>query len=334
VVPATLLLVLGLAVLPPAPRAQEAAASDSEASDPGAVDRLQAELRRQQEMLARIQQGESLEDPDLAAIDSPPELALDDQANPRVAPAAPEERALPAAIFEESRVTIEKGRWGNRNELHLLARVLDADRDGKPELIRYVDPKSRRLVRQEEDRDYDGVLDAWSDYEGGALVARVLDSNDDGNPDVWESYHAGRMTQREIDRDDDGVRDAFYRYDDGSLTEERHDADNDGRIDLHVIYADRRRIRDEEDRDRDGRVDTWRSYTSVDGRELVSRIERDVKGRGFPDTTEIFEAQGGEAKLVRREEDLDGDGEVDVVSHYRDGKLTRREIRNPDVAPL
>ncbi|MCZ6783457.1 MAG: hypothetical protein O7G30_09120, partial [Proteobacteria bacterium] len=296
--------------------------------------RVQEELRRPATRLERIQRGGSLEGTDLAAIDRTDELGLEDHANPRTAPAAPTDRALPVAIFEEEKVRVESGRWWDHPKVNLLRRTLDADRDGHPELVRYVDAETGHLFRQEEDRNYDGVTDAWSDYRSGVVVARVLDSNDDGNPDVWERYHGTRMTVREIDRDDDGVRDAFYRYEGGSLIEERHDADNDGRVDLRIVYADRRRIRDEEDQDKDGRMDTWRSYVVTDGVELVSRIERDKKGRGFADTFETFGAQDGVAVLLKREEDVNGDGEVDIISHYENGKLVRREIANPDLVPL
>lgn len=302
--------------------------------DPEVEARMQRELSRQQRMLSRLQRGESLEDTDLAAIDTLPELELDDRANPRVAPTAPEDRPLPVAIFEQSEVEIRRGTWGNRSDLDLTKRVLDADGDGHPELVRYVDPETGRMVRQEEDRNYDGVTDAWSDYADGVIEARALDSNDDGNPDTWERYAGGRMTSLEIDRDDDGVRDAFYRYESGSLVEESHDANNDGAIDLRVTYANRRRVRSEEDRDRDGRMDAWRSYHVVDGEELVARIERDERGRGYADTFETFEASDGRAVLSRREEDIDGDGEVDVTSHYRDGKLVRREILSPELVSM
>jgi hypothetical protein len=338
--PATAIVVLGLLVSADAsgqeelaePRAVEHRSElpESSAQD-AATEKMQAELRHQQEMLRRIQKGEPLKDTDLAGIDAPPELALPDEADPRVAPAAPRDRALPVAIFNESRVEVPAAEWGNRQ---LLRRVLDADRDGRPELVRYLAPETRQMVRQEEDRNYDGVTDAWSSYASGRLVARVLDSNDDGNPDLWERYRDGRMISREIDRDDDGVRDAFYVYDGSSLVEERHDANNDGRVDLRIAYSDRRRSRAEEDQDKDGRMDTWRSYSVVGDVELVSRIERDRKGRGFADTFEIFEAVKGRAVLSRREEDLNGDGEVDVTSFYRDGKLIRREILDPDLVPL
>ena len=53
----------------------------------------------------------------------------------------------------------------------------------------------------------------------------------------------------------------------------------------------------------------------------------------LPDTFETFEARDGKAVLKKREEDLNGDGEIDVTSLYRNGKLYRREILDPDLVP-
>ena len=65
--------------------------------------------------------------------------------------------------------------------------------------------------------------------------------------------------------------------------------------------------------------------------ELVSRIERDERGRGYPDTFETYEPKGGKALLKQRDVDLNGDGEMDIISVYRNGKLVRREIADPDL---
>ena len=46
-----------------------------------------------------------------------------------------------------------------------MKRALDADRDGKPEEIRYFDAKSGVIIRKEQDQDYDGVLDTFATYE-------------------------------------------------------------------------------------------------------------------------------------------------------------------------
>ena len=255
-------------------------------------------------------------------------------ADPRVASPAPVERELPGEIFDTSRVEIAPGRWGNSEPIQAIRQLLDADGDGKPELVRYVERESGLLIRQEEDRNYDGVTDAWSSYEAGRIVSRILDGNDDGSPDVWERYRDGLLSSRELDRNDDGVKDVFYRYRGDSLSEEKHDADNDGVVDLIIVYRARLRVRAEEDVDRDGRMDTWTRYVSPAGVERIARIERDERGRGFADTFETFETVDGRAVLLRREEDLDGDGEIDLVSFYVDGKLRRRQISNPDAVPL
>jgi hypothetical protein len=257
--------------------------------------------------------------------------------DPRIADPAPKPRELPAGIFDRTKIEIARGEWENEERLRVVRLELDADGDGKPELIRYLDRETDALLRQEEDRNYDGVIDAWTRYENGKVTTRVLDSNDDGNPDLWESYRDGRLEAREGDRDDDGVRDVFYRYRGESLSEEKHDANNDGQIDLVIVYQDRRRVRAHEDVDRDGRMDVWTSYAKGakdGGAEHVIRIDRDVQGRGFADTFEIFEIRDGKAEIVRREEDRNGDGSVDVISFYESGKLRRRLITDPDAVSM
>jgi hypothetical protein len=81
-------------------------------------------------------------------------------------------------------------------------------------------------------------------------------------------------------------------------------------------------------------MDMWIRYTRQGGREEVARIERDRKGRGFADTFEFFSVEAGTAVLKRREEDMNGDGEIDIVSFYEGGKLRRRQVSNPDIVPM
>jgi hypothetical protein len=254
--------------------------------------------------------------------------------DPRVAPRAPEDRELPVEIFDESRQKVPAGRFGNRSARIYLKRVLDADRDGTPELERWIDAESDFIVHQRADSNYDGVIDSWHDYEWGVLVRRRLDRNDDGTSDTWETYEKQVMTGREIDRNDDGVRDGFYRYESGSLIEETHDANDDGKIDLVIVYERRRRARSSEDFDKDGRFDIWTTYAMRGGNEVVVRIERDNRGDGQADTFEIFDEVDGQAALAGREEDVDGDGQIDIVSIYRGGRLVRREIADPNLRPM
>lgn len=256
--------------------------------------------------------------------------------DPRIAAPAPPDRELPLDIFDPSETLIARGSWQNAEPLRVIRLVLDADSDGKPELVRFLDPASRELLREEADRNYDGVLDAWKTYTDGKLQTRVLDENDDGNPDVFETYRHGVLAVRELDRDDDGVRDVTYRYRGDSLFEEGHDADNDGVVDLLIVYEERRRVRAEEDLDRDGRMDMWTRYTpgAPGEEEKVARIERDREGRGYADTFEFFRFEGGKTLLVRRERDIDGDGQVDTVSFYVEGRLRRRQISDASLLPL
>ncbi len=130
------------------------------------------------------------------------------------------------------------------------------------------------------------------------------------------------------------MKDAFYDYENGDLVLEKHDTNNDGETDLKVTYKNRHRMQSEEDRSKDGQVDTWTYYEIVEGKEVVSRIERDSKGRGQADVFESFDTATGKPVLAKREEDVNGDGNVDVTSIYKDGKLVKREISDPALVPL
>lgn len=315
------------AALDAARETERAAAADLE----GALSTAQA----MQEELFRIHQDPDAQSAGTSLLAAPNPLSSDGwDHDPRIAAPAPSSRELPEEIFDRSNEVIAPGVWQNTETLRVIRLVLDADGDGKPELIRFLDRGTREPIRQEADRNYDGVLDAWRRYRDGELVSRVLDENDDGNPDVFETFRGGLLVVRELDRDDDGVRDVFYRYRGDSLFEEGHDADNDGVVDLLILYQDRRRVRAQEDVDRDGRMDLWTRYSTQSGGEEVTQIEHDRAGRGFADTFEYFQIQGGKTLLVRRERDLNGDGQVDVVSFYAEGRLVRRQIAEASLAPL
>jgi hypothetical protein len=107
--------------------------------------------------------------------------ALAERANPRVAPDAPKDRELPLSVFELEPVTILSGSWDNPEPLKVTRGVLDADRDGTPEQIRFFDPETMVLLRKEQDSNFDGALDTWNTYEEGNLSVRVRDTDDDAN---------------------------------------------------------------------------------------------------------------------------------------------------------
>ena len=287
---------------------------------------IDAELRRQE----TLQRSRDLSEIGRALNGSPASNEeLEERADPRIAPRAPVDRDLPVAIFDSEEIEAPPGTSGNSDPVLIIKRSLDADRDGKPEQIRYVDKDTGEMIRKESDRDYDGAMDTWQSYEGNALNERTLDTNNDGHVDTWERYWGGRMVERVIDRNGDGGKDAFYTFSDGSLVEERHDHNDDGQSDLIVTYQGRKKIRSREDRSRDGQIDTWTTYAVVNGAELPAVIKRDSDGSGKIDIIEKFETSSGKPILAEREEDTNGDGVFDVTSTYRNGKLYRRELADP-----
>ena len=292
---------------------------------------IEEELRRQQLAIDGLD-SDLPEQPTVESLITGQSTA--ERANPRVAPDAPKDRELPISVFEMEPVTIVAGSWENEETIQVIRGVLDADRNGVAEQIRFFDPDSMQLLRLEQDSNFDGNLDIWNTYVDEKLTARVRDTSGDGNPDVWERYQDDRMTYRTIDRDHDGVADAFYTYGGGILVEERHDANNDGIVDRLISYQNLFRVRAEEDRDRDGNMDVWTFYGVSHGKEVVERVEQATKGSGPPDRIETYETSTGRSQLSKLEEDRNGDGETDVTSHYKNGKLVQREISDPDLAPL
>jgi hypothetical protein len=319
-----LLLVVALGTPGPA------RAGDAPTQQASVEDEIQRELQRQEELLRQIDKEDGARGASRASV-APSEDDLAAKTDPRSAPPAPRLRELPDSVFDQKHASIPTP--DGKGKRSVVAHILDADRDGKPEEVRYFDEKTKQLVRVEEDRDYDGRIDVWSSFEGGVLVARELDENGDGKPDAWERYANGRMTSREVDRDGDGVRDAFYLYAGDALVEERHDTRGSGHIDRIVHYAGGHLTRTEEDRDGNGAMDTWSTYgLDARGVEVVVRVERDTTGDGKPDVLETFEQQDGKTVMVRREEDKNQDGTPDVVSIYDKGKLVKKEINDPSAA--
>jgi len=297
-------------------------------------DEIQKELERQEELLEQIdrQEGASVA-PAPEATAAPDAAALSTKANPRIAPTEPKLRELPTSVFDEKHTSMPTP--DGKGKQAVVAHTLDADRDGKPEEVRYFDEKTAQLVRVDEDRDYDGRIDAWNTYAAGVLATRQLDESGDGKVDAWETYAGGRMTSREVDRDGNGTRDAFYVYTSGALVEERHDTKGNGKIDRVVKYQGGHIAVVEEDRDADGQLDAWSRYAvEPGGNEVVVKVERDTKGDGKADTFEDFAQQDGKTVLTRREEDVNQDGTPDIVSIYDKGKLVKREISDPALTPL
>jgi antitoxin component YwqK of YwqJK toxin-antitoxin module len=279
---------------------------------------IEEELRRQEELLASINEQEEInesvrrEELERVRAETPAD-ALD-------APPTPYERQIPESIFD----TEKREEAGQER----LVKSLDADRDGKPEIELVFDDRSGQILSRSEDTDYDGRLDAENRYEDGRISERVEDTNGDGAPDRWVSYKDGRGSGVKVDRNFDGLPDAEYVYEKGTLKFEEHDTNHDGKIDRRVEYRDRRRVIEIEDRNHDGKMDFRTFYNAS---EVPVRTEEDTNADGDTEIWEFYEGTDpAKIVLVRKEEDVDSDGKVDVTSYYEDGKLARKEIRDPD----
>ena len=131
---------------------------------------------------------------------------------------------------------------------------------------------------------------------------------------------------RELDTDGDGRPDRWAAYDGRIRREVWEDRSGNGRPDFHAIFAPAGDLleRVEIDADEDGHPERIFSYQSG----VVRSEARDSNGDGVLDRFEEFNAAG---QVTLREEDLDGDGRVDVRSRYEDGRLTSREVENPEL---
>jgi len=303
---------------------------EAEAARQDELQRVQGEIDAELKRQEKLQRSRDLSEIGRALTGSADRAEdLEQRADPRIAPRAPVDRDLPVAIFDSEEIAVPAGTLDNNEPMIIIMRTLDADRDGNPEQIRYLDKSTGEMIRKAADRDYDGKLDTWQTYVGNALAERTLDTNGDGEIDTWESYQGGLMIERTIDRNGNGRKDAFYTFSNGSLVEERHDRNDDGEFDLILTYQGGQKSRSREDRSGDGRFDTWTTYAVVDGKELPASIKRDSNGSGKVDIVETFDTSSGRPVLAKREEDTDGDGTIDVTSTYRDGKLYRRELADP-----
>jgi Flp pilus assembly protein TadD len=139
---------------------------------------------------------------------------------------------------------------------------------------------------------------------GGRVVLREEDANDDGRPDRWIAYHGG-------------VR--------SDLWEDGHGT---GMPDLHFVFmlggSPIQQV--ELDTDRDGRTDRIIHY----GGGLLRAESLDTDGNGILDRFDRFDDEG---YVETRDEDLDGDGRIDMRSIYRGGRLVERTIQEPDFLP-
>jgi hypothetical protein len=234
-----------------------------------------------------------------------------DALDPRLSPA--QRAAAEVALDREQH---------RREELLSALAVLDEDlRAPPPEALSALrstpaagDGFGAQLAR----RRAGGAVEARSAYApDGSVLARYFFAPGEQSPLV-----------REEDTDGDGAPDRWIAYRDGARREIFEDGRGRGRPDLHLIFAAEgvRLERVELDVSGDARPDRILRYE--EGRLRAEASDTDGDGR-----LDRFDRFGSDGRVDVREEDLDGDGAIDVRSEYRSGKLVRREIASPELAP-
>ncbi len=127
---------------------------------------------------------------------------------------------------------------------------------------------------------------------------------------------------REEDTNGDGRVDRWIRYTDRTRREIWEDGDGSGEPNMRVVFANDGQTLTRIEMNADAQGQPERIFYYEGG--LLAAEHRDTNRNGHFDRFERFDAEGN---VAVREEDLNGDGEVDVRSIYRLGKLVRREIQ-------
>jgi tetratricopeptide (TPR) repeat protein len=126
---------------------------------------------------------------------------------------------------------------------------------------------------------------------------------------------------REEDADRDGHGDRWIAYAGNLRREIWEDGRDTGRPDVRLVFSagGSRLLRIELDRNGDGRPERILHYSGG----MLTAEARDTDGDNDLDTFDRFDSDGN---VGVREEDLDGDGRIDVRSVYQAGKLVRRYL--------
>lgn len=210
-----------------------------------------------------------------------------------------------------------------RRELETALAVLDEDvhlpspealAGLRPAEIREPDAFGPRLARERAG----GPVGARAAYApDGSVIARYFAPSAGGPPVV-----------REEDTDRDGRADRWVVYRGRARHEIFEDGDGRGRPDSHFVFAPGGEPleRVELGLDASGRPRHVLLYR--DGQMIAEHTDTDGDG-----TLDRFDRLDDRGQVDLREEDLDGDGDVDVRSVFRSGKLLRREIEDPARVP-
>ncbi|MBI4953157.1 MAG: hypothetical protein HY908_14075 [Myxococcales bacterium] len=149
------------------------------------------------------------------------------------------------------------------------ASVLDADRDGRPEIIRVT--------------------------SGAREVCRAIDINGDGGIDFFNYFDAeGRLTRRESGFDRDNRPEQIAYYEGGQIVRRERETNFDGKLDTWDYYEGGRLVREERDATADGFVDQWWDFDRPAEPECA-RVRSDADADGQPDAEEPIDTCASDA---------------------------------------
>jgi Flp pilus assembly protein TadD len=137
--------------------------------------------------------------------------------------------------------------------------------------------------------------------ESSLPILREEDRDGDGRPDRWTGYQGISRHDLWEDGGGTGTPDVRWVFLDGGTDIERIeiDRDFDGHAERVLRYVVGKLTAEENDTDGDGRVDRIETFNEL-----------------------------GDVEVL--EEDVNGDGQFDIRTRFRDGKLVLREISNPE----
>lgn len=142
---------------------------------------------------------------------------------------------------------------GSEQRRVLICREVDLNADGRHDVVRTYSDEGRPL-REQSDRDFDGIADSWDYFEDARVVRVEEDTNHDGRVDSKTFYVNGRASR--IERDtlnrstpQEWRPNRWEYFEDGHLVRMGEDADGDGRVD----HWDRDEIRAEAERAEEAR---------------------------------------------------------------------------------
>jgi antitoxin component YwqK of YwqJK toxin-antitoxin module len=218
--------------------------------------------------------------------------------------------------------------WVSPSPIHAKKIEEDTDNDGQTDRIVHLAP-SGDVVKLEADTNGDLKMDTFQYYERGAVQKIERDTDADGRIDERVLLANGKTTARHS-LDVHGEIVGIFTFDgEQRPLEWRRDTIGDGRMDTVYRYEAGKPRLVTRDTTGDGRVNVWQRFRNEKPYEQTA----DLNGDGQIDQTIRFDEQG---RSVESHHDLDADGRLETIRHYKNGDLCRQEgfmsgRKGPDV---